>query len=920
MITKHDGTGGAVTVDTVKAQLLYEIGGPRYLGPDVTSRFDTIALTQHGHGPGRHQRRQGRGAAGHPQGLRQHPRRVPQQHDVRPLWTRHRRQGRAGAAAAGGRRSAPTVWSGHSPAPTTPTPTPRRPPARSSTSRSRTPDPKRAKAFSRAAVELALASYPGFTLTSPPGDGTPVGVYRPEYVPQEAVEHVAVLPDGTRTRRSRRRPRDRRHRRRRRSRTRAPVAGGPTRQRCRSARIVGARSGDKGGDANLGVWVRDPAAYPWLAAELTVDRLRELLPEAKDLDIERHPLPNLTAINFVLHGLLGQGVAASTRFDPQAKSLGEWLRSRARRHPGGVAVSDPFAHARTRRPCARPPGASSRRRSRPHLDDWERAGELPRDLHRKAGELGLLGVAFPESVGRRWRRRHRRHDRHRGDPLRRRLRRSRRLPVHLRHRAAAHRRPRATPAQIDRWVRPTLAGEKIGSLAVTEPDGGSDVANVRTTAKRDGDHYIVNGAKTFITSGCRADFVTTVVRTGDAGAHGLSLLVVEQGTPGFTVTRKLDKMGWHCSDTAELSYVDVRVPATNLVGAEGTGFAQVATHFVTERLALAVQGYATAQRALDLTVEWCRLRETFGRPLISRQVVQHKLAEMARRVDVARTYTRSIAVRHAAGEPVDRRGVLRQEHRRRDRRVGGQRGRPAARRARLHAGVRSGATLPGRPHPRHRRRHQRDPDRTGRESAWDTTHDDTATPLWTRSPPSTRPTATRCWPSSPRSRPSTRRRSRAAARSTSSGTASAASCWPANGSSCCSTRTRRSWSCRRSPRGAATTRSAPAWSPASASSRASSAWSCGSDPTVKGGASNPWTRQEVLPGRGHRRAEPAADDQPRRVRRRRSADAEGDLHPGWPDLPRPHPGVGRRRARRSRWCSATPPRVARTCRACPTTW
>jgi len=205
---------------------------------------------------------------------------------------------------------------------------------------------------------------------------------------------------------------------------------------------------------------------------------------------------------------------------------------------------------------------------------------------------------------------------------------------------------------IERWVKPTLAGEKIGALAVTEPDGGSDVANVRTTAKRDGDHYIVNGAKTFITSGVRADFVTTVVRTGDAGAHGLSLLVVEKGTPGFTVTRKLDKMGWHCSDTAELSYVDVRVPAANLVGAEGTGFAQVATHFVTERLALAVQGYATAARALDLTVEWCRLRETFGRPLISRQVVQHKLTEMTRRVDVARTYARSVAVRYLAGEPV----------------------------------------------------------------------------------------------------------------------------------------------------------------------------------------------------------------------------------------------------------------------------
>jgi acyl-CoA dehydrogenase len=288
---------------------------------------------------------------------------------------------------------------------------------------------------------------------------------------------------------------------------------------------------------------------------------------------------------------------------------------------------------------------------RPHLDEWERAGELPRDLHRKAGELGLLGVGFPESAGGGG-----------GDII------DVTTVTEEIHYAGGsgglvaslftsgialpHIVAAGDREQVDRWVKPTLTGEKIGALAVTEPDGGSDVANIRTTAKKHGDHYVVNGAKTFITSGCRADFVTTAVRTGDTGARGLSLLVVEKGTPGFTVTRKLDKMGWHCSDTAELSYVDVRVPARNLVGAEGAGFAQVATHFVTERLALAVQGYATAQRALDLTVEWCRLRETFGRPLISRQVVRHKLAEMARRVDVARTYARDVAVRHLAGEPV----------------------------------------------------------------------------------------------------------------------------------------------------------------------------------------------------------------------------------------------------------------------------
>ncbi|ONI79588.1 acyl-CoA dehydrogenase [Actinosynnema sp. ALI-1.44] len=287
----------------------------------------------------------------------------------------------------------------------------------------------------------------------------------------------------------------------------------------------------------------------------------------------------------------------------------------------------------------------------PHQDDWERAGELPRDLHRKAGELGLLGVAFPEEAGGGG-----------GDYLD-----ALTIAEELLYAGAAggliaslltcgiavpHIISSGDAGQIERWVRPTLAGDMIGSLAVTEPGGGSDVANIATTAKRDGDDYIVNGAKTFITSGCRADFVTTVVRTGEPGAHGISLLVVERGTPGFTVSRRLDKMGWLCSDTAELSYVDCRVPAGNLVGAENTGFIQVAQHFVTERLSLAVQAYAAAQRALDLTLDWARLRETFGRPLISRQLVQHTLTDMARKIDVARTYTRSIALRYLAGEDV----------------------------------------------------------------------------------------------------------------------------------------------------------------------------------------------------------------------------------------------------------------------------
>src|SRR5690606_7586525 len=176
------------------------------------------------------------------------------------------------------------------------------------------------------------------------------------------------------------------------------------------------------------------------------------------------------------------------------------------------------------------------------------------------------------------------------------------------------------------------------------------VNNLSTTARREGDHYIVNGAKTYITSGCRADFVVTAVRTGGKGSGGISLLVVDKDTPGFTVSRKLEKMGWQASDTAELSYVDVKVPVANLVGPENAGFYLIAGAFVSERLGLAVQGYSQAQRCLDLTLEGVRDRETVGRPLTTRQAVQNTVAEMARRIDVARVYAREVARRAAEGE------------------------------------------------------------------------------------------------------------------------------------------------------------------------------------------------------------------------------------------------------------------------------
>src|ERR1700754_1941990 len=213
----------------------------------------------------------------------------------------------------------------------------------------------------------------------------------------------------------------------------------------------------------------------------------------------------------------------------------------------------------------------------PHVADWEAAGELPRALHRAAASVGLLGVGFAPSVG------------GDGDLIDSLLVTESFIlagaptgvcaSLFTHGIAVPHMAATGEEYLLDRFVRPTLAGEKIGSLAITEPDAGSDVADLRTRAVRDGDHYVVNGAKTYITSGVRADFVTTAVRTGDAGYGGVSLLVVERGTPGFTVSRKLDKMGWRCSDTAELSYTDVRVPVRNLVGVEGSGFVQIMTQF-----------------------------------------------------------------------------------------------------------------------------------------------------------------------------------------------------------------------------------------------------------------------------------------------------------------------------------------------------
>ncbi len=324
VITKHPGTGGAVTVGTVTAQLLYEVAGPRYAGPDVTLRLDTVRLSQDGP-----DRVRIAGVTGEPPppelkvslnaigGYRNQVEFVLTGLDIEAKarlvreqlagvlpedaqWTLARTDHADGATEEEASATLRCVVRGGDSAAI-------------------------GRAFSSAAVELALASYPGFHATAPPGDAQLYGVFTAAYVDRAQVRQTAVRPDGRCvpvadpcTRRLE--PTD-------------PAAvpawrhDGPT---CRVplGTVAGARSGDKGGDANVGVWARDESAWPWLAAALTTDRLRELLPETAGLPVHRYLLPNLRAVNFVIEGLLGDGVAAAARFDPQAKGLGEWLRAR----------------------------------------------------------------------------------------------------------------------------------------------------------------------------------------------------------------------------------------------------------------------------------------------------------------------------------------------------------------------------------------------------------------------------------------------------------------------------------------------------------------------------------------------------------------------------------------------------------------
>ena len=280
------------------------------------------------------------------------------------------------------------------------------------------------------------------------------------------------------------------------------------------------------------------------------------------------------------------------------------------------------------------------REIRPHVDEWEEAREFPRELYRRCGELGFLGLKFPEDLGGQG-----------GDHLH--------DAVWVEELARsggsggvsaglnAHTSIAMPPIfkfgnreQHERWLVPGIAGERIGALGITEPGAGSDVAGIRTFAKRVDGGYVVNGAKTFITNGVRADFLVCACKTTESGGHdGISFLVLEREMPGYEVARKLEKMGWHASDTGELSFTDVEVPEENLLGEHNGGFRLIMANFAWERLLMAIGAVGAMDRVLELAITYAGEREAFGRPIGKFQATRHKIAEMALKAESSRAIT-----------------------------------------------------------------------------------------------------------------------------------------------------------------------------------------------------------------------------------------------------------------------------------------
>ena len=292
---------------------------------------------------------------------------------------------------------------------------------------------------------------------------------------------------------------------------------------------------------------------------------------------------------------------------------------------------------------------------RPHADAWEAEGRSPRALLRKMGALGFLGIRYPEALG--------------GSALDQRatvvwaeeLGRSTYSGVAITalvhtDMASVHIFNAGTEAQISEWIPRCISGEAISAVAVTEPGAGSDVKGIATRARREGGDYILNGAKTFITNGVHADVYCVAARTDPEArpSQSVTMFLVEKGMPGFAVSRALDKHGWRSSDTAELSFDDLRLPAANVLGREGGGFYEIMKNFQNERLVLGAMCMGEAQAALELTVDHVRERKAFGAPLWDKQGIRQRLAMLSARVEACRQFIYATAARAAAGEEVVR--------------------------------------------------------------------------------------------------------------------------------------------------------------------------------------------------------------------------------------------------------------------------
>lgn len=291
----------------------------------------------------------------------------------------------------------------------------------------------------------------------------------------------------------------------------------------------------------------------------------------------------------------------------------------------------------------------------PNVMEWEDRKEFPRELYRRCGELGFLGLKFPEEYGGQG-------GTHLHDAV---------WVEELSRRGAsggvaaglnAHASIAMPPVfrfgnewQRQRWVVPGIKGEKVGALGITEPGAGSDVAGLRTRAKRTEGGWVVNGSKTFITNGVIADFLVCAVKTTEEGGHGgISFLVIETDSPGYEVTSKLEKHGWHSSDTGEIAFTDVEVPEEHLLGEENEGFQLIMANFAWERLLMAIGAVGAMDRLIDLSISYAREREAFGRPIAGFQAIRHKIAEMATKAAASRTLTWDTLRRFEEGENVVR--------------------------------------------------------------------------------------------------------------------------------------------------------------------------------------------------------------------------------------------------------------------------